>query len=116
MSDIFNPTIHQITATNKAYSLREKTQNDNDLSQLLGLSKVTLYTRFKNSNWKDQEILFIEYLTNPKFKEFTDALNILSPKSDEIIAKLAEAEQKRNEKIKNLYEKYKTLYEETAKT
>lgn len=72
----FQPSIKQLEATNKAYQLR-RTMNDNDLSSLLNISKVTLYTRLKKSNWTNQEILFIEYHSNKDFKKTVDSLNIL---------------------------------------
>ena len=58
------PTIEQLEATNKAYSLRNKAKNDNDLAEQLGMSKVTLYTRLKKSNWKKPELALIENLSS----------------------------------------------------
>lgn len=69
-------TLEQLEATNKAYGLRQD-MNDNELSALLKISKVTLYTRFKRNNWTNQEILFIEYHSNPEFKKTVDSLKIL---------------------------------------
>jgi len=56
------PTIKQLEATNKAYQLRQEAQNDNDLAEMLGLSKVTLYTRLKRNNWKKPELALIDQL------------------------------------------------------
>lgn len=58
------PTIQQFEATNKAYELRSKSNNDNELAELLGMSKVTLYTRLSKSNWKKPEIALINNLSN----------------------------------------------------
>ncbi|MGD2113407.1 MAG: hypothetical protein PVG07_00030 [Acidobacteriota bacterium] len=57
-------SIEQLEATNKAYDLRQKAQNDNELADLLGMSKVTLYTRLRVSNWKKPELALIEYLSS----------------------------------------------------
>lgn len=57
-------TIEQLEATNKAYALRQRSQNDNDLAEELGMSKVTLYTRLKLSNWKKPELALIEKLSS----------------------------------------------------
>ena len=76
MRNIKQATNKQLEATNKAYRLRQ-TMNDNDLSKLLNISKVTLYTRLKKSNWTNPEILFIEYNANPKLKAFVSTLKIL---------------------------------------
>ena len=70
-------SLQQLEATNKTYKLRQK-MNDNELSEILSISKVTLYTRLKRSNWKNTEILIIEYNTSPAFKKFVDSLKILS--------------------------------------
>ena len=56
-------SIEQLEATNKAYDLRQKAQNDNELAELLGMSKVTLYTRLRVSNWKKPEIALINHLS-----------------------------------------------------
>lgn len=56
------PSIQQIEATNKVYILRNNTKNDNDLSFLIGMSKVTMYTRLKKSNWKKTELALINSL------------------------------------------------------
>jgi len=72
-----NPSVKQLEATNKAYKLRQQSQNDNELAEKLNLSKVTTYTRLKQSNWTNPEILFIEYLSNPELKKKVDSLNIL---------------------------------------
>ena len=77
MAKIQQPTIQQIEATNKAYLLRNQ-MNDNELSKVLKMSKVTLYTRFRKNNWTDQNILYLEYCTNPSLKKTVDALKILS--------------------------------------
>ncbi len=74
---IFQPSIKQLEATNKAYKLRQK-MNDNELSSLLNIAKVTLYTRLKKNNWTNQEILFIEYHSNLEFKIIVDNLEILN--------------------------------------
>lgn len=71
------PTTEQLQATDKAYKLREQSKNDNILAKQLSLSKVTLYTRLKRSNWKNTEILFIEYLSNPTLFIQIQGLNIL---------------------------------------
>lgn len=71
------PTTEQLKATDKAYKLRERSKNDNILAKQLSLSKVTLYTRLKKSNWKNTEILFIEYLSNPTLFIEIQSLNIL---------------------------------------
>ena len=57
-------TVKQLEATNKVYSLRQDSLNDNDLAESLGLSKVTLYTRLKLSNWKKPELALIEGLSS----------------------------------------------------
>jgi len=63
-------TKEQIDATKQANELRKLAKNDNILAEDLGLSKVTLYTRLKNSNWKKSEIALIEILTkNIKLNE-----------------------------------------------
>jgi hypothetical protein len=59
-----NPTIEQIETTNKAYFIRQNIDNDCELAELFGLSKVTLYTRLKNHNWKKSEIFFIDNIYN----------------------------------------------------
>lgn len=60
-------TIEQLETTDKAYTLRsDKSRNDNDLALLLGISKVTLYTRLKQSNWKVSEISLIKSLSKEK--------------------------------------------------
>lgn len=57
-------TLEQLKSTDKVYKLREDPKtNDNDLSELLGISKVTLYTRLKISNWKKSEIALINNLS-----------------------------------------------------
>lgn len=57
-------SIEQLEATDKVYALREdKSRNDNDLAELLGISKVTLYTRLKQSNWKKAELALIKNLS-----------------------------------------------------
>lgn len=71
------PSIKQLEATNKAYKLRNLASNDNELANTLGLSKVTLYTRFRRSNWKNAEILFLELYSNDEFKKFVMSLQIL---------------------------------------
>jgi len=73
---IFQPSIKQLEATNKAYKLRQS-MNDNELAAKLKLSKVTLYTRLQKSNWTQQEILFIEYCSNTEFKKIVESLNII---------------------------------------
>ena len=55
-------SIEQLEATDKVYALRELSQNDNVLAESLGISKVTLYTRLKKSNWKKTEISLINTL------------------------------------------------------
>jgi len=57
------PTVEQLEATNKVYSLRESAKNDNELAESLGISKVTLYTRLERSNWKKSELSLIESLS-----------------------------------------------------
>lgn len=59
-------SIEQLEATNKVYQLRQTTQNDDELAKLLDLSKVTLYTRLKKSNWKKSEMFYINHLINEK--------------------------------------------------
>lgn len=56
-------TIEQLEATNKVYALRQAADNDNVLAEQLGMSKVTLYTRLKQSNWKKPELALIENLS-----------------------------------------------------
>lgn len=57
-------TLKQLKATDKVYALRtDTTRNDNELAELLGMSKVTLYTRLKLSNWKKPELALIENLS-----------------------------------------------------
>lgn len=63
-------TLEQLEATDVVYKIRESeeyTKNDNELSELLGVSKVTLYTRLRISNWKTAELSHIESLSK-KFK------------------------------------------------
>lgn len=55
-------TEQQLNATDKVYKIRESTINDNELANLLGLSKVTMYTRLKKSNWKKTELALIKTL------------------------------------------------------
>jgi len=57
-------SIEQLEATNKAYILRQQAQNDNELAEQFGMSKVTLYTRLKKSNWKKPELALIEQLSS----------------------------------------------------
>ena len=57
-------TIEQLEATNKVYALRHQAQNDNELAEQLGISKVTLYTRLEVSNWKKPELALIESLSS----------------------------------------------------
>lgn len=71
------PTTQQLEATTKVYNLRQTSRNDNELAERLNISKVTLYTRLRRSGWTNMEILFIEYLSNPKLKKTVDSLNIL---------------------------------------
>lgn len=57
-------TIEQLKTTDKAYVLREDpSRNDNKLAELLGISKVTLYTRLNKSNWKKSEIALVNQLS-----------------------------------------------------
>lgn len=58
------PTIEQLEATNKAYTLRQQAKNDNELAEQLGMSKVTLYTRLERSNWKKPELALIKALSS----------------------------------------------------
>lgn len=58
------PTTEQLETTDKVYKLRsEESRNDNDLAEMLGISKVTLYTRLKVSNWKKAEIALVKNLS-----------------------------------------------------
>lgn len=57
------PTTDQLEATNSAYKLRDQAQNDDTLAKDFGISKVTLYTRLKTSNWKKSEIALIKALS-----------------------------------------------------
>lgn len=64
MANAKQPSTIQLKATDKVYILRQdKTRNDNELSELLGISKVTLYTRLKLSNWKLSELALIKNLS-----------------------------------------------------
>lgn len=54
-------TNEQLKATDEVYKLREN-RNDNELAELLGISKVTLYTRLRRSNWKKSELALISSL------------------------------------------------------
>lgn len=54
-------TMQQLKATEKVYTLRDN-GTDDDLAKLLGISKVTLYTRLKVSNWKVSELALIDSL------------------------------------------------------
>ena len=57
-------TIEQLETTDKVYKLREDpSKNDNVLAEDLGISKVTLYTRLKTSNWKKSEIALVKNLS-----------------------------------------------------
>lgn len=51
-------TNEQLEATQKVYSIRETT-TDNELSERLGISKVTLYTRLQINNWNKGELCLI---------------------------------------------------------
>ena len=63
MTKTKQPSNLQLKATDAVYKLREdKTRNDNDLASLLGISKVTLYTRLEKSNWKKSELALIKTL------------------------------------------------------
>ena len=62
MKEKKQPSTIQLKATDKIYKVREATINDNELASLLGLSKVTLYTRLKLSNWKKTELALINTL------------------------------------------------------
>lgn len=57
------PTIQQLETTDSAYLLRAKSPNDDLLCESFGISKVTLYTRLKTSNWKKSEIALIKSLS-----------------------------------------------------
>lgn len=72
----FQPSIKQLDATNKVYLLRRE-MNDIKLASLLEISKVTLYTRVRISNWDAKEIILIEYNLNPKLKKLIDSLDII---------------------------------------
>lgn len=65
-------------ATEKVHKVRsERSFNtDNDLAKAIGISKVTLYARLKSNAWTCNEILAIEYITNKKFKNFVNHLNL----------------------------------------
>ena len=56
------PTIEQLETTNRTYDLRKISGNDDELSELIGTSKVTLYTRLRLNNWKKPEMFYIEHL------------------------------------------------------
>jgi len=71
------PTSNQLKATDKAYSIRDKFNNDDIVAKELNISKVTFYTRLKKSNWKNTEIVYIEYLFNPELNSLIKNLNIL---------------------------------------
>lgn len=71
-------TEKQKAATGKVFKLKESFSNDNELASLLHISKVTLYLRREKHNWTSQEILFIEYLTNPDVKKLINSLKILN--------------------------------------
>ena len=62
MKKAIQPSIQQLKATDLVYQFRNNSSNDNDLSEKLGISKVTLYTRLKKSNWKKSELALIEKL------------------------------------------------------
>ena len=47
--------------TDIVLKLRETTKIDN-LAELVGVSKVTLYTRLRTSNWKKPEMTHVEGL------------------------------------------------------
>lgn len=53
------PTIQQLEATNEVCKLRTAAKNDDVLAEELGMSKATMYTRLKVSNWKKPEISHI---------------------------------------------------------
>jgi hypothetical protein len=59
-------TIQQLTTTDKAYSLRKLSKNDDIFSKEIGISKVTMYTRLQRSNWKTPEITQINHLFESK--------------------------------------------------
>jgi len=72
------PTVNQLNASNKVRKLKESNEmNDDNLSKFLNISKVTMYTRMKSHNWTDQNILFIEYLSNSKLNDFIKNLKII---------------------------------------
>lgn len=54
------PTIEQLETTNRAYDLRKVIDTDEDLAELFGISKMTMYSRFRQSNWLKQEMYFID--------------------------------------------------------
>lgn len=60
MKKNIEPTNEQIITTNKAYDLRDIAKTDDELAEMLGISKVTLYTRFRLSNWKKSEIALVD--------------------------------------------------------
>lgn len=59
----FQPSEEQLQATNKVYKLRSLMPNDKILAAEIGITKVTLYTRLKVSNWKKAELVLIDSLT-----------------------------------------------------
>ena len=52
----------QKLATAKVHQLRRLAQNDFELAELIGMSKVTMYTRLKIENWKITEMALINQL------------------------------------------------------
>lgn len=49
-------------ASQKVLSIRGVKYNDYDLSEKLGISRPTLYTRIKKHNWKKGELILIKSL------------------------------------------------------
>lgn len=73
---IHQPTTAQMSATRTCYELKGKCNSDT-LADILGLSKATLYTRLKLSNWKQSEMLYLEYVNNPQLRKLVDKIKIL---------------------------------------
>lgn len=55
-------TIQQLQTTEKAYALRDFCKNDDETAELLDITKVTMYTRFREHNWLTSQILYIDLL------------------------------------------------------
>lgn len=48
---------------NKSFRIKNNEElNDNELAERIGISKVTMYTRFKTGEWKETEKALIDQI------------------------------------------------------